>query len=346
MNLLWIGKSCPNKLKSGGDIRALKILEILRKEYEIDVIARSADYGDSDIKAIGCTSRLTRDIRSEIEIVIKEKCPEIVILSHWTIAEEFLELVKSLTSAKIIIDSIDIEFLRLARKFEFDGLNEGHIFLKQRELAIYKKADSIIVASEPDQKELLANGDFKTIMLPCIYEINKNYQLNDSRNSYIICNWMHIPNKISTVFLCQEVIPNIETKFHIVGKHPPQQIIDFASEKIEIRGCEYEITKFLNTMNVLLCPIFYGAGINCKIAEALCFGIPVVTSALGAIPFGLNHREHCMIAENTKESFVKNTNEVFNNKELRETLSKNGRDLMKSYTIEYWQNRLIKDLRN
>lgn len=50
--LLWISKSIPNLLKSAGDIRALRLLEILSKDHEIFVIGRSADYGESDVKRI------------------------------------------------------------------------------------------------------------------------------------------------------------------------------------------------------------------------------------------------------------------------------------------------------
>jgi O-antigen biosynthesis protein len=343
-NLLFIARSTPNKIKSAGDIRALNMLKILRQNYEVDVVARSADFGDSDIKGIDCRSHSNRDIRAEIVSILQIQKPEVVIISHWTMAEELLDFVKINSNAKIIIDSIDIEFLRLSRQLKFGTITKEQVEnVKQRELAIYRKAESVVVASEPDQKELRKYGDFRTIMLPCLYEINLNYKTFEGRNSYIICNWTHQPNIFSTTYLCKEIIPNLDTKFHIVGKHPPKEIVEFANEKIEVCGCEYEIKKFLNRMNVLFCPMFYGAGVNGKVLESLSFGIPTVISQLAALPIGAKHLEHCMIAE-TKEDFIDCANQIFNNKELREKLSTNGRELMKKFTVEFWQDSFLKEV--
>jgi glycosyltransferase involved in cell wall biosynthesis len=344
MNILFISKSCPNKIKSAGDIRSLRMLEILRSKYDIDVVSRSADYGDNDIKGIGCVSHIRCDMRKEIESIIKSKNPEIVILTHWTIAKEFVGFVKSLTKAKIVIDTIDLEYLRLQRKCEIGLLDEAAVkHTKELELGVYREANTLIMASEIDSEELLKNGEFKTVVLPCLYDINYDYKTNEGRNSYIICNWTHEPNIISTVFICKELIQHVDTKFHVVGKHPPKEIVEFAGEKVEICGAAYEINKFLSGMNLLICPVFFGAGVNGKIIQALAFGIPVVTSKLGAMPLGLEHEKDVMIAE-TKDEYLDCINKIFCNKELRERLSNNGRELAKNYTFEFWKERFKIDI--
>jgi len=343
-NLLFLAKGCPNKIKSGGDIRALKMLQILREQYEIDVVARSADYGDSYIKAIGCRSHLVKDMKSEIKVIVENQKPEVIIISHWTLAEEMLDFIKSLSSSKIIIDSIDLEFLRLERKMQFGTIDKKQVeFIKNRELAIYKKANSIIMASDIDEIELQKYGSFSTILLPCLFDINYNYKTNEGRNSYIVCNWSHEPNVYSTLFICKEIIPKLNSVFYIVGKHPPKDIVDFASEKIIVCGAEYEIDKFLMKMNVLFCPVFYGAGSNFKIGQSLAFGIPVVTSEFGAKPYGLKYLEHCMIAEN-KNDFIKCANEIFDNKDLRSKLSVNGKELIKNFTLEAYKEKFLANI--
>ena len=62
-------------------------------------------------------------------------------------------------------------------------------------------------------------------------------------------------------------------------------------------------------MSMCLAPTMYGAGINGKIGEALAFGIPVVTTPLGALAYGLEHRKTAMIAKDSKE-FIDSINEL------------------------------------
>lgn len=338
--LYFISKGLPNLIKSAGDIRAYNMLKILRKKFYIHAFARSADFGDADVKGLGCEAHITGDPQNTIKICLKDKSPDVVILSHWTVAKEMIEYVRRVTNAKVFIDTIDLEFLRLTRKLEFDpsSIDQKEVDrVKENELAVYRKADGLIVASEQDREELMKYYDFKTIYLPCLFSINNAYHVNNGKNVYIICNWTHDPNIVSTKYLCEKIVPNVDVLFYVVGKHPPEEIRKFESSRVTISGAEYEINKFLSKMNMLLCPVFYGAGMNGKIGESLAYGIPVVTTTMGARPFSLIHRETCMIGD-SDEKFIECVKELLNNVELRSRLSVNGRQLMKKYTVEFFQD--------
>jgi len=339
--LVFVARGIPNLLKSAGDIRSYRMLKILRKKYNVTVIARSADYGEADVKGLGCDSYLTGNTQGTLQQVISQKNPEIIILSHWTIANEMISYIRSISSAKIWIDTIDVEFLRLSRKLPFGGIDQNEVDrVKRLELDVYSKADGLIVVSDQDCELLEENGLNNIIQLPCLFEINNQYQVNAGRNGYIICNWTHEPNILSTVYLCEKIVHKCEMMFYIVGKHPPEKIKEFNSNKIMICGAEYEITKFLMKMNVLLCPVFYGAGINGKIGESLAFGIPVVTSKLGADPYHIENRVHALVTE-SEEEFISCVGEIFSDEKLRKSLSENGKELMKKYTSEYWQENFL-----
>lgn len=344
--LYFVSRGLPNLIKSAGDIRAYKMLKILRKKFNIHAFARSADFGDADVKGLGCEAHLTGDPQNTIQICSRDKSPDVVILSHWTVAKEMIDYVKRVTNAKVFIDTIDLEFLRLTRKLEFDpsSIDQKEVDrVRENELAVYRKADGIIVASEQDREELLKHGDFKTIYLPCLFSINAGYQVNGGKNAYIICNWTHQPNIVSTKYLCEKIVPNVDALFYVVGKHPPEEIRKFESSRVTISGAEYEINKFLSRMNMLLCPVLYGAGMNGKIAESLAYGIPVVTSTMGARPFSLIHRETCMIGDSDDE-FIECVKEVLGDVELRTRLSVNGRELMKKFTVEHFQDKFLEQI--
>jgi len=346
--VFFVSKGLPNLIKSAGDIRALNMLKILKSEYNIHVFSRSADFGDSDVKGLGCEPHLTGDLKNTFKNYADIQKPEIVILSHWTIANELIDFVRDICpNSRIFIDTIDVEFLRLQRKLQFDSSSISDIEVervKKLELEVYKKADGLIAASSKDKEELLKHHGFNVIELPCLYSINNAYVPNEGRNSYIICNWTHEPNIASTAFLCEQVIPFTDLLFYIVGKHPPEQIRKFESSKITICGAEYEINKFLSKMNLLLCPVFYGAGMNGKIGESLAFGIPVITSDLGALPFDLEHKKTAMIA-NSKEEFISCIDQVLNDSKLRNDLSFGGRKLMEKFTINFFKEKFLKGIK-
>ena len=339
----FVGRGIPNLIKSAGDIRALRMLKILRKAHNVTVIARSADFGESDVKGIGCSSYLSGNSQTTLSTLFVCKKFDIIILSHWTVGEELIDFIRQNSEAKIWIDTIDVEFLRLSRKFLYDSSKISELEVDRvrgLELGVYGKADGLIVASKQDEEELLKFGKFRIIELPCMYFINNEYRVNSGKNAYIICNWKHEPNIVSTQYLCEKIVPFTELLFYIVGKHPPESIKSYASNTINVMGAEYEINKFLLKMNVLLCPVFWGAGMNGKIGESLAFGIPVVTSSLGALPYGLVHGETAMISDND-ESFVECIKNILFDDKLRSKLSVQGREMMQSYTVDYWQERFL-----
>jgi len=343
----FMSKGMPNLIKSAGDKRALSILKILRKKYDVYVFSRSADYGESDAKALGCKTFLTGDLQNTFRTQCRVCRPDIVILSHWTVASDMINVVREESNAKVYIDTIDLEFLRLTRKLQYDpdSINQSDVDrVKKLEIQVYRKADGIIVASYQDKEELQKFEDFKLIELPCLCDVNKHFKLSEGKNAYIICNWAHDPNIVSTVYLCEKIIPRVDVMFYIVGKHPPEIIKKFESAKVVVTGAEYNIDRFLSKMNMLLCPVFYGAGMNGKILEAASFGIPVVTNMMGARPFSMQNTITAMIGDDIN-SFVDCVNILLKDFELANTISRNARDLAKDFTIEKWQNKFLKELK-
>lgn len=345
-NLLFLSKGMPNALKSAGDIRSLRMLQILRQQYEIDVVANSADYGINDVKSNGCAAHLTGNFQNTISEILATKTIDLVIISHWRIAQNLIDFIRTKTNVPIVIDTIDVEFLRLERECVYKGnLNEMKQNIenvRSSELDVYKKANYLIATTEIDKQELLKyNSQYKISILPCIYEINNGQANLNTNNAYTICNWLHEPNITATVYLCEKIIPNVGVNFYIVGKHPPESIKRFHEHnRINVCGAEYKIKEFLSRVSICLAPILYGAGMNGKIGESLAFGIPVITTQLGAIPWGLVHNETALICE-SDQSFVDSVNKLLTNESLRNDLSVNGKKLMQQFSIDFWKTKFL-----
>ena len=340
-HIIFIAKGCPNLIKSAGDIRALNLLRLLREKYDVSVISNSADYGEGDVKSIGCQSFLTGNVAGIIKQLVNEKPTNLIIISHWSIAATYLDSIRQVTNAKIIIDTIDIEFLRLQRKHDLVGEEKYAQWcvdnVKEKELAIYHRADALIVTAEQDKTELDKHASFNIIQYPCIFEVNQSEIELNTKKTYTICNWIHEPNVLATVWLLEKVIPYVDVEFYTVGKHVPESVAKFGSEKVIIHGAEYEIKKFLRDKSICLAEVLWGAGMNGKVGEALGYGIPVVTTDYGANPYGLTHGENVMIAHNEHE-FIEHVKNLLVDKDLRSKLSKNGKILIREkYTNDCWR---------
>jgi len=102
----------------------------------------------------------------------------------------------------------------------------------------------------------------------------------------------------------------------------------------------YEIDKFLNKVSLCLAPVLYGAGMNGKIAQALAFGIPVITTEFGAKQNQLTSNKNALVAKNAEE-FILLIDEYLKDDLLREFLSLNGQKFMENYTITCWKDKFL-----
>src|SRR5690554_2834985 len=85
---------------------------------------------------------------------------------------------------------------------------------------------------------------------------------------------------------------------------------------------EYNI--FINTTNFDNTPV--------SVIEALCLGLPVITTNVGGIPFLLKNQENALLVnkEDTK-AMVSATETLINNPELKDAIVKNALDLAKTF---------------
>ena len=115
-----------------------------------------------------------------------------------------------------------------------------------------------------------------------------------------------------------------DAKIFIVGKNPPYEIKKLQSDDIIFTGPQYELKKFLSTMEVAMMPLVYGSGQNGKIAEAMINQIPVITNTIGAFGIQLQNGFDALIG-NKIEEIVDNYLHIINmNENEYDSLIKNA----------------------
>jgi len=146
---------------------------------------------------------------------------ELAILAYWHVAERFLpELREALPSTRVIVDSVDLHFLREMRhRLSADpGSAPGQLETSQageliREINAYAAADAVLTVSE---KEAALINDFAgrqdlAMTLPDTEELRRSrVPLRRRRGILFLGNFLHAPNPEAVEYLCAEVLPLLD----------------------------------------------------------------------------------------------------------------------------------------
>ena len=110
----------------------------------------------------------------------------------------------------------------------------------------------------------------------------------------------------------------------------PDRIRALQSESIQTIGYVEDPQPYFDRCRVFVAPLRYGAGMKGKIGQSLAFGLPVVTTSIGAEGMAIEHGRHAMIAD-SPEAFAQAIIALHANADLWRILSCNGREHIKTH---------------
>jgi glycosyltransferase involved in cell wall biosynthesis len=197
-----------------------------------------------------------------------------------------------------ILDTEDLHFLRKAREIAYKQNRtlafEDYISdTFKREMASIYRCDLTLLISEFEMQ--LATEIFKMdasilYYLPFLSEVvnTKVPKFEDRQHFVSIGNFLHEPNW-QTVLLLKKYWSTIkkqlpEAQLLVYGAYVTQKAKQLHDEKegFLIQGRADNVVTVFQNARVLLAPIPYGAGLKGKLFEAMQYGLPSVTTAMGA----------------------------------------------------------------
>ena len=113
----------------------------------------------------------------------------------------------------------------------------------------------------------------------------------------------YYPNADAAQYLCRHVRPHLVKagwvpRIAIVGRQPVPMVKELAStEGVEVHADVPEVAPFYADSSIVIVPLRAGGGSRIKILEALSFGLPVVSTAIGAEGLDLVDGRHLLIAD-------------------------------------------------
>lgn len=96
------------------------------------------------------------------------------------------------------------------------------------------------------------------------------------------------PNVTGVLWFAREVLPLIwakvpEARFAVVGKNPPAEVLALAADpRIEVTGYVADPLPYLQAADAFVAPLFAGGGMRVKILDAWLWGLPIVSTPIGA----------------------------------------------------------------
>ena len=266
--------------------------------------------------------------------LLKQRRFDVAVLSRPDVAAAVLAITKkALPQCKVVFDTVDIAFLRLQREFEITGKETAARSarkFKKLEKQLAQTADQVWCATAEDARTLaqeVPTASFEVI--PTIHPLqDRGEEFTQRCGLVFIGGFLHRPNEDAVRFFMREVFPLIQSEIadveiSIVGANPPDNILAYQSANVRVSGYVPDIEPLFTSCRVFVAPLRFGAGMKGKIGQALSYGVPVVTTSIGAEGIGLTNGHDAMIADDPAE-FARAVVTVYQNAEVWQRLSDNG----------------------
>lgn len=331
--IVIIGNRLPEPTATAAGSRMLQLINLfLGNGFKIAFLAANPKSEFSEnLELLNVEVQFIAVNDNAFDELIKDLNPDFVVFDRFYTEEQFgWRVSENCPDAVKILDTEDLHFLRLAREKCYlenktvmlqDYVNETFV----REIASIYRCDLSLIISEYEM-ELLQNtfkisGDllfYLPFLVTSVLETVFN-GFENRKNFLAIGNFLHQPNWHTVLELkklwkpIKQKLP--EATLEIYGAYMPQKAQELHNVKdgFLMKGKAASVAEIMENAKVLLAPIPYGAGLKGKLLESMQYGLPNVTSTIGAEGMNILNEWNGFITEN-KEDFIEKALDLYQNK--------------------------------
>jgi len=248
------------------------------------------------------------------------------IIGSWPGAEDRLSMLRAISpQTEILVDAVDVDFARGRVESRQNALAR-----RQRGVGIYKQADRLWVQSKADKAALAEVVKHIPIdIIPIVHKrVHTLKTFQNTSDLLFMGDFLHAPDVDAIQYFCRDVFPLVvkdlvDVKLYIVGPHPTGAVKALASDRIFVMGDAADLSPYLLRARISVAPSL-GAEGQGTIGEALAWGLPVVTTSIGAKGMALTDWEDVLIAD-TPEQFAARVVTLYSDGDLWGRLSNHSR---------------------
>ena len=260
---------------------------------------------------------------------------DVAVVSFHNLAARVIPVLRAVSPrTRIVVDSVDIHYLRMERAAAVSGSpGEAELAARVRrhELAVYAAADLVLAVTEVERATLAG-------LLPVPVDVVGNVHHVPGRvapaagrgGALFIGSYAHAPNVDAVSWLCDAILPRLAGRVDpvvIAGAGlPPDLAAAARAAGATAAGYVESVEDELAGRRMSIAPLRYGAGLKGKVGEAMAAGVPVVGTSVAAE--GFDGPERGMIVADTAAEFAEAMARLARDDELWARLSAGGREIV------------------
>lgn len=372
-HILFIGHLWPEPDSSAAGYRTMALINAcLEQNWQVSFASAAEEtLWSKKLPAIGVVCYSIEINSRNFDQWITQLRPDFCVFDRFMTEEQLSWRVKKYSSDCIhILDTCDLHFLRRARqnaqkkkiknrqfssKIDFFSKENSEDSIREIS-AIYRSDLSLIISSyEMDLlKEEFQISDKLLLYLPFMFDPPKPQLSSDfsqRQNFFMIGNFLHEPNWDAVLWCKQNLWPKIravlpDAQLHIFGAYTPEKARQLQQESsgFYIMGRAENLPQLISNYRVNLVPLRFGAGLKGKIADGFQFGLPCVTTSIGAegmaggLPWG------GFICDN-EENFIQSAVKLYSDTAIWQKKQQYGYEIIKQvYNKQVHQQYFIQQL--
>ncbi len=332
-HILIIDHYVPTFDRDSGSLRMLSMLQILQDmDFKVSFWPDDLTYDARYTKKLQDLGIETYYGAMNFEDFIREQGDKLdfILMSRPATAKKYLHLVKKYSNARTIFDTVDLHFVREQRRLELEVQQ-----WKNLEFFLAEETDNTFVVS-PTEKEILAGENFadKVAVVSNIHSLEPCVKGFEQRHGLMfIGGFAHPPNEEGIIWFVEFILPLIrknipDLHLTIVGSDPTEALKAIQSSYVTVTGYVEDVSGYFNDSRVFVSPLLHGAGVKGKIGQSFSYGLPVVTTSIGAEGMQLTDGHNALIADSETE-FASKVIELYTDKFLWQKLSTNSRQVIR-----------------
>ena len=364
----------PVPANTGGNLRALAMLQALDGAFDVTALSWTREGGDIQALdrllagrscevarsgpvdtlfaeamgfVLGCPAGYTRYgwFPARLRQLLEAEQFEAVHFDHPHTALSWPLIKRMQPQAKLVLDAHNVEaeiIERLAEsapRWQRRALRWQARRIRELEMELARTMDLVFACSEKDAEAFREMGAREVRVVPNAIPPLSPPLVAQRRDVVFIGSLDWRPNAEAALILAQEIWPRCKAllpgaRLVIVGRNPPPQILALAAHDILVAGSVPSVAPWLDGAFATAIPLRAGSGTRIKILEAWAAGVPVVASRIAAE--GLPYRDgHDLLLAEEPGEFARALVRLWRDRKLGEELSRAGLRTVEPFTPQH-----------